>query len=72
MPETCGICEDGWVCETHGVPDCMEECGGGMACQNPTCPLSWDNEIDPRTGLIRPQEAGEPWRLASPVLRRIG
>jgi hypothetical protein len=46
------------------------ECGAGMACQNPTCALSWENETDPATGLVRPRDSDAPWRLASPVLRR--
>jgi hypothetical protein len=26
-----------------------------MPCTNPTCPLSWANEIDDATGLVRPE-----------------
>jgi len=46
-----------------------------MPCPNPACPLSWANEVDKATGLIRVAEipgyepAG-PWELASPVLLR--
>ena len=78
---SCGQCADGWVCEIHpDAPlvhhvDQAEACGVAMACTNPTCLLSWANETDPETGLIRvaalpgPAPPG-PWRLASPVLRR--
>jgi hypothetical protein len=71
----------GRVCEIHpDAPlvhhvDQAEACGVAMACTNPTCLLSWANETDPETGLIRvaalpgPAPPG-PWRLASPVLRR--
>jgi hypothetical protein len=43
------LCADGWVCEFHPdepfphmIGDVIgdRECGAGMACQNPTCPLS--------------------------------
>jgi hypothetical protein len=72
MPITCGQCEDGWVCEEHEAADCMGVCGMWMPCTNPTCPLFWNNEIDDATGLVRPEGTDEPWRLASPVLRRKG
>ena len=77
MPvKTCGQCADGWVCELHPDEpwphhvDMAAACGIAMPCTNPTCPLSWANETDPRTGLVRVAEAPDaPWRLASPVLR---
>jgi hypothetical protein len=77
--KACGQCADGWVCEIH--PDepwthhvnLAEACGVAMACMNPTCRLSWANEIDNATGLIRvaatPDAPAGPWKLASPVLR---
>jgi hypothetical protein len=69
-PETCGHCIDGWVCEVHPEGLCAEECGAGLPCLNPTCPLSRATETDPKTGLVRPAEADEAWRLPSPVFRR--
>jgi hypothetical protein len=55
------------VCESHpDEPWPHEQCGAGMPCRNPTCPLSFATETDPRTGLIRP--VGDPdavWRLPS-------
>jgi hypothetical protein len=79
--KTCGQCADGWVCEihpeepwTHHVNQ-AEACGIAMARTNPTCPLSWANETDPDTGLIRvsatPDAPAGPWKLASPVLRHF-
>jgi hypothetical protein len=59
-PETCGQCVDGWVCEIHLEAACVEECGVGMPCQNPACPLSFDTESDPATGLVRPHGSDEP------------
>src|SRR5919106_3027375 len=60
--KTCGLCADGWVCElhpeepwTHHV-NLAEACGVAMPCSNPTCPLSWATETDPRTGLVRAAE----------------
>lgn len=43
-----------------------------MPCPDPKCPLSWDTESDPATGLVRPHGTDEPWRLPSPVLHRVG
>jgi hypothetical protein len=74
--KSCGCCADGWMCEIHpGEPwthhvSMAEECAVAMPCTNPTCPLSWANSTDPRTGLIRPREdPNASWRLPSPVLR---
>jgi hypothetical protein len=69
-PETCGQCADGWVWELHLDGTCVEECGVAMPCPHPACPLSWATETDPATGLVRPHESDERWRLASPVFRR--
>jgi hypothetical protein len=49
-PET--WCVDGWVCEIHPDESCVDECGVGMPCPNPTCPLPFDTESDPAIDLV--------------------
>ena len=47
-------------------------CGVAMACTNPTCRLSWANEVHPDTGLIRvaatPDDPAGPWGFPNPVV----